>query len=601
MASEQSKQASSSNDACSNNSIATSNAVEMPLSSSRRGDESTVVSKANSQTYYSSNNNDKNDLESKGGTTTAVSGPRPGSFKGNDEQESLAKAVAVLEMEEIYDIAVTPVDPNKKRRFYDNGAFLGYLSLMFFCVAIAIVIAVAVVVSTSDGGDSKIIRLPTQPPTSAPKSLRDVAVIEELTKAIGPKATEPNTPYSTALQWLLEEDPMQLDEFSDHLIQRYIMILFYFQTAHDGAWVSCNPPEHRNVSAECNFMDAERNPDNSLSYYPRNETSIRWLSGRHECEWAQVECLNREVIGLDVYAQNLTGTLPEELSLLTRLVTLSLSLNQFTGKIPSIYGRLSSLAILELIDNLLTGTIPLKLWRHSGLLQFNPSYNMLTGTIPTEIGLMSSLHSLFLFQTRMTGSIPTEIGNLDWSLRTLALYDNRLTGTIPSELFRLTLLEELNLSGNVELGGGGGGPLPSEVGLLKEMNHLSMARTNMNGTGIPEEFWEMTKLETIDIEESLFGGTLSSKIGDLTRLWGVRANRNLFTGTIPTEIGLLQNLQLLWLHINDFTGSVPFSVCSLRGPENLQILNADCRGDNPQVTCQCCTGCCDEQEVCLKV
>lgn len=190
------------------------------------------------------------------------------------------------------------------------------------------------------------------------------------------------------------------------------------------------------------------------------------------------------------------------------------------------------------------------------------------------------------------------MGNLEWSLKRLILYDNLLSGTIATELFRLTELEEMNLSGNAKIFG----TLPTEVGLLRNsLKHFSMARTNMNGTEIPTELWQLTNLVTLDLEEAHFSGTLSTEIGLLTKLTFIRADRNQFTGTIPTELGQLDQLELLWIHRNELSGSVPSQICALRGPDNLQILNADCGGSNPLVACPCCTGCCDRNATCQLV
>lgn len=43
---------------------------------------------------------------------------------------------------------------------------------------------------------------------------------------------------------------------------------------------------------------------------------------------------------------------------------------------------------------------------------------------------------------------------------------------------------------------------------------------------------------------------------------------------------------------NNFQGSMPESVCDNRVPNGLlNILTADCAGDNPKVECDCCSSC----------
>ena len=118
---------------------------------------------------------------------------------------------------------------------------------------------------------------------------------------------------------------------------------------------------------------------------------------------------------------------------------------------------------------------------------------------------------------------------------------------------------------------------------------------------IPEEFWNATSLRELDVESAGFGGTLSTNIGRMTNLIGFKGARNEFTGSVPSELGLINSMQLLWVHGNGFSGDIPLDICLLRGPENLRILNADCAGFTPKITCACCTACCDEFGVCQRV
>merc|ERR1712232_518751 len=147
------------------------------------------------------------------------------------------------------------------------------------------------------------------------------------------------------------------------------------------------------------------------------------------------------------------------------------------------------------------------------------------------------------------------------------------------------------------------GPLPSEMGLLTNLEELLMAGSNMGGSTIPEEFWNMSSAIFIDINGAGLEGTISTNIGRMTNMKGLKAARNSFNGTLPSEIGLLDDLLLLHIHVNPFLGgTVPLEVCLLRGPENLQFLNADCAGSVPRIgrTFGCCTGCCDEYGQCQR-
>jgi len=109
-----------------------------------------------------------------------------------------------------------------------------------------------------------------------------------------------------------------------------------------------------------------------------------WLSDKPVCEWQ----------GLT--ARSCPGPILE----------MNLYFNQLTGSIPSEIGNLNSLQYLYLDEN------------------------QLAGSIPSEIGNLNSLEDLLLYGNQLTGSIPSEIGNLN-SLTDLDLGGNFLTGSIP--------------------------------------------------------------------------------------------------------------------------------------------------------------------------
>ena len=80
-----------------------------------------------------------------------------------------------------------------------------------------------------------------------------------------------------------------------------------------------------------------------------------------------------------------SGEIPDSLSLLNKLVRLSLADNNLTGKIPESLSKLKRLKTLYLEDNQLTGFLPeLKLQ----LALFNVSNNRLSGSIPVSLSSM---------------------------------------------------------------------------------------------------------------------------------------------------------------------------------------------------------------------
>ena len=117
------------------------------------------------------------------------------------------------------------------------------------------------------------------------------------------------------------------------------------------------------------------------------------------------------VTDVDLFENNLVGSLPGALGNLTELESLSLGFNALTGSIPAALGNLSKLENLDVTGNDLTGSIPSALgsltelkWLFLGL---NP---MLTGSIPAELGNLSKLEQFDANGCALDGEIPAAVG-----------------------------------------------------------------------------------------------------------------------------------------------------------------------------------------------
>ncbi|KAH6790460.1 hypothetical protein C2S51_005466 [Perilla frutescens var. frutescens] len=89
------------------------------------------------------------------------------------------------------------------------------------------------------------------------------------------------------------------------------------------------------------------------------------------------------VMTLDLSDNNLTGTIPVQIALLSKLQTLNLSRNSLTGSIPQNIGNMNLLESLDLSKNKLSGQIPQSISELTFLSNLNLSYNNLTGRIPS--------------------------------------------------------------------------------------------------------------------------------------------------------------------------------------------------------------------------
>lgn len=169
------------------------------------------------------------------------------------------------------------------------------------------------------------------------------------------------------------------------------------------------------------------------------------------CTWFHVTCNNNNsVVRVDLGLAGLSGPLIPQLGGLSYLQYLELYGNELNGSIPAALGNLSSLVSLDLQGNLLTGVIPDSLGAISNLRNLRLYGNNLTGTIPQSLGSLTSLVKLELQKNSLSGTIPASLGNIK-TLELLRLNKNSLTGTVPMEVLSLVLvgnLTELNVAGN---------------------------------------------------------------------------------------------------------------------------------------------------------
>jgi hypothetical protein len=194
-------------------------------------------------------------------------------------------------------------------------------------------------------------------------------------------------------------------------------------------------------------------PDNVLAlkqlYWSTNGENWvyknRWMTG-HPCldEWENVDCDGEnEPIFFQFSGNNLDGTLPSELALMTKLSGFSIFGEPLlAGSIPSQLGSLNSLSIFYVGNTSIGGSIPSQLGSATNLDFFLAMFNNFSGNIPSQLGMIgSSANILVLVESSLTGSIPSQLGLLQIA-STVALIASQVSGSIPSQLGLLTQLEE---------------------------------------------------------------------------------------------------------------------------------------------------------------
>ena len=317
----------------------------------------------------------------------------------------------------------------------------------------------------------------------------------------------------------------------------------------------------------------------SLFYETTNgtswENSTNWLSDAPLDHWygVDVDTAGR-VTGLQVWGNDLRGSIPLEIGHLSMLRELHLGGNGLTGRIPPEIGRLSELRELNLRLNDLEGPIPRQVGNLSRLRSLHLGDNELTGRIPPEIGRLLELRSLTLSSNDLEGPIPPGIGRLA-DLRVLHLGDNELTGRIPSEFGGLRKLWRLGLSSNdLE------GPIPSQLGDLADLERLWLQGNDLEGR-IPPEIGRLSRLTELHLSGNELTGRIPPEIGGLSTLQSLWLEHNRLEGPIPPEIGRLARLSELHLGHNALTGRVPPEIGRSSQLQRLSLEDNDLDGPIP--------------------
>lgn len=249
-----------------------------------------------------------------------------------------------------------------------------------------------------------------------------------------------------------------------------------------------------------------------------------------------------ELLYLELYNNpGLSGSIPTEIGLLTKLRTLGLQMNSWSGTLPAELGNLVELTYLGIdSDHFDEQALPDWLWNLTKLQEIRLRCNF-TGALPEALGNLTDLQYLYIGGNQFTGSIPAVLGRLV-KLRCLSLSMNQLTGTIPAELGDLTSLEMLDLSHNrLE------GPIPAELGNLILLKHLYLGNNQLSGS-IPPELGNLTNLIGLSLEHNNLSGVIPPELGKLVNLkvdeWGLgglQLSGNQFTGSVPPEVQALPN------------------------------------------------------------
>ncbi|KAH9789703.1 MDIS1-interacting receptor like kinase 2 [Citrus sinensis] len=156
-------------------------------------------------------------------------------------------------------------------------------------------------------------------------------------------------------------------------------------------------------SRHCEWIGITCNSAGSVIELCLSEYIVSYLLGYDVDFNGQLSQLNFSCFpnleNLTIQSFPFTGSIPPEISALSKLQRLDLSSNGLTG-------LLTDLSYLNLSCNQFNGSIPNELTWLTGLLGLNLSSNKLSGKIPPEVASMKNLTWLDISNNKIEGSIP---------------------------------------------------------------------------------------------------------------------------------------------------------------------------------------------------
>ncbi|KAF3794525.1 putative LRR receptor-like serine/threonine-protein kinase [Nymphaea thermarum] len=216
------------------------------------------------------------------------------------------------------------------------------------------------------------------------------------------------------------------------------------------------------------------------------------------------------IVSIILKAQNLAGTLPEELSKLKYLRGIDLTRNYINGTIPTSWASLPLVA-LNLTANRVSGRIPKELGSMTALEVLEVEANQLEGQLPPELGNLASLRRLVLNSNKFTGEFPSALANL-MNMNAFYVSGSNFTGKIPDFISKWTQLQFIMIMGtSME------GPIPSSLSSLKNLKHLIISDLSGPGSSFPP-LQNMKSLTRLDLSFNNLTGQIPPSFSSFTSL-----------------------------------------------------------------------------------
>ncbi|KAK1744100.1 leucine-rich repeat domain-containing protein [Skeletonema marinoi] len=313
--------------------------------------------------------------------------------------------------------------------------------------------------------------------------------------------------------------------------------------------------------------------------------SYGWMNvSVDHCQWYGITCDDRDVTGIDLRDNNLSGQFP----VYTR--------NEFNDGEPihesywilTKYGlaNLYNLKTLDLADNKLTGTIEYRpLYNLHSLTHFDVSGNQLSGELDALV--TSSLKHVDFSNNKFTSLLSfkkykqsfqslrfCDVSNNTIQKDAIELFENippnieqflasnsEIYGSLPSSLNSLSKLSQFDMSSNAL-----SGSLPGLADSILSLQDLDLSNQTNGFTGsIPEDLWRFQSLKVFNLAGNKLAGPIPPDIGKMAALEEFDLSNNLLSGQIPSQMGQLEGiLRRLVLANNKLSGLIPSQLGQLQ-------------------------------------
>ena len=385
---------------------------------------------------------------------------------------------------------------------------------------------------------------PTMTPSLAPTFIAD-DILAMATKLSGSEAFRSvSSPQFRAVGWMSSIDEVDTSGIGQIFAQRYATIVLYY--SFDGK----------------NWIDQEQ-----------------WLNPTsHECDWSTTivceygDFETRVVTGFNAAHNNLQGTIPFEIGLLSSSQSFRIPKNNVGGTIPSTIGRMSALSVLDCSSNQLDGTIPSTIGGATNLILLDLSKNKLTSTIPVAVFTLKFLRTLVLESNNLSGPLDNAVNDLQ-ALVTIDLRDNELTGSLPLNLDAIPTLDTILLDYNLFTG-----PLPNVTAGLLQRAVISLSHNQLSGDLRLDQNFDpgqidqtSIRLRYLDISYNKLDGSLSSVFDYLPSMQHLDLSGNAFVGSFPSNTGWL-GIEFLAASSNSLTGAIPVGWPALSTFEEIPMV-----------------------------